>query len=95
MTQPKKSPGKKFRGAAEEGAGAGAPVSKRLGIYGTGDVRERALQHIGGAEGLRQIRRRPKPGRLNFSGRRTDGRRPAARPHTARGCGTGGDGTKK
>ena len=49
-----------------EGAGAGAPVSKRLGIYGTGDVRERALQHIGGAEGLRQIRRRPKPGRLNF-----------------------------
>ena len=49
-----------------EGAGAGAPVSKRLGIYGTGDVREWALQRIGGAGGLRQIGRRPKPGRLNF-----------------------------
>ena len=48
MTQPKKSPGKKFRGAAGEGARAGAPVSKRLGIYGTGDVWERALQRIGG-----------------------------------------------
>ena len=49
-----------------EGAGAGAPVSKRLGIYGTGDVRERALQRIGGAGGLRPDTAEAQTGQAEF-----------------------------
>ena len=49
-----------------EGAGAGAPVSKRLGIYGTGDVRERPLQRIGGRGRAPSDTAEAQTGRLNF-----------------------------